>query len=91
MAFINVYVSFAQFQRTLDMIFLQKIMFKTQGWFFSRDLSIDSELLQLQRGTSGDSSADEPDGDDIYRRWRCDHGTTVQDPVRQTFADLPDR
>lgn len=52
----------------LNKIFLQKITFKIRDQFLSRDLSIDSELLQLQRGASGDPSTDEPDGDEVHRR-----------------------
>jgi len=48
-----------------------------QSLFFSRNLLIDSELLQLQRGTSGDPSAAELDPDEVHRwRW-CDHGAIV--------------
>jgi len=55
----------------------------------SRNLSIDSELLQLQRGTSGNSSADELDRDEVYRWRQCDYGAAVQDPMRQALNDLP--
>lgn len=55
---------------------------------FSRDLSIDRELLQLQRGTSGDPPGYKAARDEVHRRRRRRFRTPVQDPMRKEDNDI---
>lgn len=56
---------------------------------FSRDLSTDRELLQLQRGASGDPPGYKAARDEVHRRRRRCFRAAVQDPMRKKDNDIP--